>query len=214
MTPAEPQLPRWAEGLLLHSPCRAEWPGLVLPLRVAGAGAAPQLRCATRSGSAARYLWREQRRAVSGTLTDPALTAGWALLLLSFPNSGLRTLLEKYRPDGFEVAAVSCNQVRHCHRLSRPPPKSRIPRACVPALVGLWSPPAHAGSTQAVISIELAPPALPHPSRRPQFGGQAPGTDEEEREAAYRKFGTRDFEVYDHILVNGALTVCGRTRAP
>ncbi|KIY93945.1 hypothetical protein MNEG_14016 [Monoraphidium neglectum] len=73
---------------------------------------------------------------------------------LNYP--GLRTLLEKYRPDGFEVAAVSCNQ----------------------------------------------------------FGGQAPGTDEEEREAAYRKFGTRDFEVYDHILVNGALTVCGRTRAP
>jgi glutathione peroxidase len=29
-----------------------------------------------------------------------------------------------------------------------------------------------------------------------QFGGQAPGTDEEEREAAYYKFGTRDFEVY------------------
>lgn len=38
----------------------------------------------------------------------------------------------------------------------------------------------------------------------PQFGGQAPGTDEEERAAAFYKFGTEDFDVYDHILVNGA----------
>ena len=35
-----------------------------------------------------------------------------------------------------------------------------------------------------------------------QFGGQAPGTDEEEREAAIAKFGI-DFPVVDHVLVNG-----------
>lgn len=57
----------------------------------------------------------------------------------------MRTLLEKYRRDGFELAAAPCDQ----------------------------------------------------------FGGQAPGTDEEERAAAFRKFGTEEFDVYDHILVNG-----------
>lgn len=36
-----------------------------------------------------------------------------------------------------------------------------------------------------------------------QFGGQAPGTDEEERQAAYRKFGRDDFPVLDHMMVNG-----------
>lgn len=36
-----------------------------------------------------------------------------------------------------------------------------------------------------------------------QFGNQAPGTDEEEREYAYKKFGRRDFAVLDHIIVNG-----------
>lgn len=56
-----------------------------------------------------------------------------------------RTLLEKYRADGFELAAVPCNQ----------------------------------------------------------FGGQSPGTDEEERAAAYFKFGRDDFDVFDHVLVNG-----------
>lgn len=51
------------------------------------------------------------------------------------------------------------------------------------------------------------PPTLPtHRAAGSQFGGQAPGTDEEEREAAFRKFGTRGFEVYDHVLVNGGLT--------
>jgi hypothetical protein len=44
-----------------------------------------------------------------------------------------------------------------------------------------------------------------HAPLGPQFGGQAAGTDEEEREFAYRKFGSRDMEVYDHILVNGGL---------
>ena len=37
-----------------------------------------------------------------------------------------------------------------------------------------------------------------------QFGGQAPGSDEEERQAAYNKFGTSNFPVLDHMLVNGA----------
>ena len=36
-----------------------------------------------------------------------------------------------------------------------------------------------------------------------QFGGQAPGSDEEERQAAYRKFGSSDFPVIDHMLTNG-----------
>lgn len=36
-----------------------------------------------------------------------------------------------------------------------------------------------------------------------QFGGQAPGTSEEERAAAYRKFGTEEFPVLDKLLVNG-----------
>ncbi|GBF97775.1 glutathione peroxidase [Raphidocelis subcapitata] len=58
---------------------------------------------------------------------------------------GLRTLLEKYGPDGFDVVAAPCNQ----------------------------------------------------------FGGQAPLSDEEEREVAYRKFGVRTFQIYDHIQVNG-----------
>lgn len=35
-----------------------------------------------------------------------------------------------------------------------------------------------------------------------QFGGQAPGTSEEEREYAYRKFGF-EFPVFDKIEVNG-----------
>ncbi|GFH15412.1 glutathione peroxidase [Haematococcus lacustris] len=35
-----------------------------------------------------------------------------------------------------------------------------------------------------------------------QFGGQAPGTDEEERAWAIRKFGF-EFDVYDKVLVNG-----------
>jgi len=37
----------------------------------------------------------------------------------------------------------------------------------------------------------------------PQFGGQAPGTSEEERAYAYRKFGTESFDVFDKIDVNG-----------
>jgi len=36
-----------------------------------------------------------------------------------------------------------------------------------------------------------------------QFGGQAPGTSEEERQYAYKKFGF-EFPVYDKIDVNGA----------
>lgn len=36
-----------------------------------------------------------------------------------------------------------------------------------------------------------------------QFGSQAPGTDAEERAAAYAKFGRDDFPVMDHMLVNG-----------
>jgi glutathione peroxidase len=36
-----------------------------------------------------------------------------------------------------------------------------------------------------------------------QFGGQAPGTSEEERQDALRKFGTGDITVVDKILVNG-----------
>lgn len=36
-----------------------------------------------------------------------------------------------------------------------------------------------------------------------QFGGQAPGTSEDERAAAYRKFGTEEFPVLDKLLVNG-----------
>lgn len=40
-----------------------------------------------------------------------------------------------------------------------------------------------------------------------QFGGQAPGSDEEERQAAYRKFGTTEtFPVLDKLLVNGPNT--------
>lgn len=35
-----------------------------------------------------------------------------------------------------------------------------------------------------------------------QFGGQAPGSDEEERQAALRKFGI-EFPVADKLLVNG-----------
>lgn len=35
-----------------------------------------------------------------------------------------------------------------------------------------------------------------------QFGGQAPGTDQEEREWAWSKFGF-EFDVYDKLLVNG-----------
>lgn len=35
-----------------------------------------------------------------------------------------------------------------------------------------------------------------------QFGGQAPGTSEEERQYAYKKFGF-EFPVYDKIEVNG-----------
>lgn len=38
-----------------------------------------------------------------------------------------------------------------------------------------------------------------------QFGGQAPGTDEEERAAALRKFGV-DFPVADKLMVNGPET--------
>ena len=33
-----------------------------------------------------------------------------------------------------------------------------------------------------------------------QFGGQAPGTDEEERQWALKKFGI-DFDVFDHVAV-------------
>ncbi len=36
-----------------------------------------------------------------------------------------------------------------------------------------------------------------------QFGGQSPGTDQEERDAAYRKFGLDTFPVIDHLLTNG-----------
>jgi len=36
----------------------------------------------------------------------------------------------------------------------------------------------------------------------PQFGGQAPGTSEEERQWAFRKFGF-EFDVFDKIDVNG-----------
>ncbi|KAH7615682.1 putative Glutathione peroxidase [Nannochloris sp. 'desiccata'] len=36
-----------------------------------------------------------------------------------------------------------------------------------------------------------------------QFGGQSPGTDQEERDAAYRKFGLDTFPVVDHMLTNG-----------
>lgn len=36
-----------------------------------------------------------------------------------------------------------------------------------------------------------------------QFGGQAPGTSQEEREWAWKKFGL-EFDVYDKIDVNGA----------
>jgi hypothetical protein len=40
--------------------------------------------------------------------------------------------------------------------------------------------------------------------RRPlQFGGQAPGTSQEEREWAWRKFGF-EFDVFDKIEVNGS----------
>ncbi|WPT10935.1 Glutathione peroxidase-like protein [Picochlorum sp. SENEW3] len=35
------------------------------------------------------------------------------------------------------------------------------------------------------------------------FGGQAPGTSEEERQDALRKFGTSDITVVDKVLVNG-----------
>lgn len=38
-----------------------------------------------------------------------------------------------------------------------------------------------------------------------QFGGQAPGTSQEEREWAWRKFGFK-FDVFDKIEVNGAGT--------
>ena len=35
-----------------------------------------------------------------------------------------------------------------------------------------------------------------------QFGGQAPGTSEEERQFAYKKFGF-EFPMYDKVEVNG-----------
>jgi glutathione peroxidase len=39
-----------------------------------------------------------------------------------------------------------------------------------------------------------------------QFGGQAPGTSEEERQAAYSKFGLSTFPVLDKLIVNGPET--------
>lgn len=39
-----------------------------------------------------------------------------------------------------------------------------------------------------------------------QFGGQAPGSSEEERQAAIRKFGIQSLPVLDKLLVNGSNT--------
>ncbi len=73
-----------------------------------------------------------------------------------------------------------------------------------------------AASLRLVSALRLAAPSLarnsdlrPRRSRAPslagnQFGGQAPGSDAEEREAAYAKVGVRTFPVLDHVEVNGA----------
>jgi glutathione peroxidase-family protein len=58
-------------------------------------------------------------------------------------------------------------------------------------------------SAGAARDLTALAPANQPTNQPPQFGGQASGTDEEERAAAYRKFGTEDFEVFDHIRVNG-----------
>lgn len=53
----------------------------------------------------------------------------------------------------------------------------------------------HRQALDTSLAIQTTPPHM-------QFGGQAPGTSEEQRQAAFRKFGF-EFDVMDKLLVNG-----------
>ena len=99
------------------------------------------------------------------------------VLQVNYP--GARTLYEKYRgQEGFNILAFSCNQVGGQWGCL----------VCVSAA-------GCGGSREATKQCHCLPPDCL------QFGGQAPGTSQEEREYAWRKFGF-EFDVFDKIEVS------------